>query len=197
MSADGAEPIRDSEIDGRWLANAIRTVQTPATFLQWYGIASLLLAVVFIIISLVSPESVLQPVYDRMLENQREQQKAQPGKVPSLPPYRKWAQPYVVSGVLGSALSLACSFVIAVGGVKMRHLHGYGWALIGSLLSIVPCTNSCCCIGSPIGIFALVTLFGSDVRLAFARVGKAGGLEAFIDEIGPRDEPPSRPIRLE
>jgi hypothetical protein len=67
----------------------------------------------------------------------------------------------------------------------------------GVVLSIIPCTNTCCCAGLPIGLWALVTLFGSDVRLAFARVGAAGGLERFEEPPPPRDEPPSRPIRLE
>ena len=80
----------------------------------------------------------------------------------------------------------------------MRHLHGYGWAVTGAVLSAVPCTNSCCCFGTPIGLWAIVVLFGSDVRLAFARVGAFGGLETFEADVEPRDEdPPSRPIRLE
>jgi len=198
MSTDyGSESSSESRDDVRWLANAIRAVQTPASFLQWYGIASLLLAVVSVIVYLVSPDTVYRPVYDYLLDQKREQQKGQPGVAPPMPPYRKWVQQYVVSGVIGSLLSLVGSFVMVVGAVKMRHLHGYGWAVTGSILSILPCTNSCCCAGLPIGLWALVILFGSDVRLAFARVSKAGGLEAFSDVRVPRDEPPSRPIRLE
>jgi hypothetical protein len=80
----------------------------------------------------------------------------------------------------------------------MKQLHGYGWAVTGAVLAAVPCTNSCCCAGTPIGLWALVTLFGSDVRLAFTRVGAVGGLESYTDDMRSRDEdPPSRPIRLE
>jgi hypothetical protein len=67
----------------------------------------------------------------------------------------------------------------------------------GAVLSALPCTNSCCLVGTPIGLWALVILFGSDARLAFARVGAVGGLGKYEDDMGPRDDPPSRPIRLE
>jgi hypothetical protein len=56
----------------------------------------------------------------------------------------------------------------------------------GSILSIIPCTNSCCCIGTPLGIWALVVLLNSDVKLAFSR-------SAHISEV--RDVPPDdRPM---
>jgi len=197
MSAEDPAQQPESEIDAKWLANAIRAVQMPGTILLWYGVASMFLAVAFLIVYLVSPDTIYRPIYDWQLEQQREQLKEDPAHAKPMEPYRKWVQQQALSGTIGSIVSLVCSFLIAVGGVKMRHLSGFGWSVAASILSILPCTNSCCCVGLPIGLSALVVLFGSDVRMAFKRVGKAGGLEAFADVEVPRDEPPSRPIRLE
>jgi hypothetical protein len=194
MSTDGGAPLPDSESDARWLANAIRTVQAPATFLQWYGIGSMVFAALVLTVFLAAPDSVCDPWYQKMVRDQKDvpvEERQQ------LPPYHQFVKTQQFQWVLSFAVSLVCSFFIAFGAVKMRHLNGYGWSLAASILSIIPCTNSCCCAGLPIGIWALVTLFASDVRLAFNRVGKAGGLEAFSDVGVPRDEPPSRPIRLE
>ena len=155
----------------------------------------MLLAALTVAIFLAAPEEVSRRWYDKMLQGQRERPADE--RTP-LPPYEKFAREQQIQWLGGGAVSLVCSFLIALGGIKMKHLHGYGWAVTGSLLAAIPCTSSCCCIGLPIGLYALVNLFGSDVRLAFARVGAAGGLEAFQSDFRSRDDdPPSRPIRLE
>jgi hypothetical protein len=197
MSAEGPAPQPESDIDAKWLANAIRAVQMPGTLLLWYGVASLFLAVASLIIYLVSPDTIYRPIYDWQLEQQREQLKEDPAHAKRLDPYREWVRQPALVGTIGSIVSVVCSFLIAIGGVKMRHLSGFGWSVTASILSILPFSNSCCCVGLPIGVGALVVLFGSDVRLAFKRVGKAGGLEAFGDVQVPREDPPSRPVRLE
>jgi hypothetical protein len=192
-SGDSQAPGPESGDQVRWLADVIGTVRTPGAFLQWYGVASLLISVVFLIVYLVSPDTVFKPIYEWKLDQEKD-----PQERAAIGPYNKWLRQQVVPSVISSFVSLGCSFLIAFGGVKMRHLTGYGWAVAGSVLASVPCTNSCCCIGTPIGLWALVTLFGSDVRLGFARVGSAGGLESFEAEVQPRRDPPSsRPIRLE
>lgn len=195
MSTDGSAPLPDSESDGRWLANAIGAVQTPATFLQWFGIASMVLAALVVTVFLAAPDRICEPWYQKIVRDQKD---IPAGERPPLQPYHKFVQLQQLTYAGSSTISLVCSFFIAFGAGKMRHLHGYGWAVVASLLAAIPFTNSCCCIGLPVGIWSLVILFGSDVRLAFARVGKAGGLEAFADAVPRRrDEPPSRPIRLE
>lgn len=199
MTDYGSMPTPEPEpADHQWLAHAIATVQPPGAFLQWYGLISLFFAVASLIVYLVSPDTIYKRFYDAMQERRREQQKEEdaPAATP-LPPYKKWVQQQALWGTIGSILSLVGSFLVAIGGMKMRHLSGYGWAVIGSFMAILPCSNSCCCIGLPIGIWSLVILFGSDVRLAFTRVGEAGGLEAFSDDMRSRDGSSSRPIRLE
>ena len=60
------------------------------------------------------------------------------------------------------------SFLIALGGWKMRSLGGYPLALAGSIFAIIP-FNGCCCISTPFGIWGLVTLLNPDVRAGFRR----------------------------
>jgi hypothetical protein len=193
MNDYGSPPPLEPEDQGQWLTDVIRTVQTPAAALQWYGICSLVLSALVITIFLAAPDTICDWYYKQMIQLQKDEA---PENRKPLPPYRQFVQTQQIQMVVGHGISLACGFLIAFGGVRMRQLNGYGWAVTGSILSAIPCTNSCCCVGTPIGLWALVTLFGSDVRLAFARVGALGGLEAYTD--GPlRDDPPSRPIRLE
>jgi hypothetical protein len=85
--------------------------------------------------------------------------------------------------VVATLVSLGASFVITIGGLKMKQLSGYWWAVTGAILSILPFSNACCCFGLPVGLWALVALFGSDIRLAFSRVSAAGGLEAMAENM--------------
>jgi len=194
--ADMPTPPPDPENQGRWLANVIRTVQLPGAALQWYGVVSMLLAAVIVAIFLAVPDEVSRRTYDQMLKQQREQPAED--RTP-LPPYDQFARIQQMEWLGFGAVSLVCSFFIALGGIKMKQLHGYGWAVAGSVLASIPGASCCCCVGLPVGLFALVSLFGSDVRLAFARVGAAGGLDAYREEDARSrdDDPPSRPIRLE
>ena len=188
-------PEPDPENDGRWLANAIGAVRTPAAALQWYGVASVVLAALVITIFLAAPDSICDPLYKKAV---RDQQQLPANEQKPLPPYGEFVRAIQVQWVGGYAISLVCGFLIAYGGIRMRQFHGYGWAVTGAVLSAIPCTNSCCCAGTPIGLWALVTLFGSDVRLAFSRVGAVGGLGRYEEDMRSRDvDPPSRPIRLE
>lgn len=163
----------------RWLIDAIRTVQLPGTLLLWFGAASLVLAVLALIVYLVSPATLFRPAYDRLVQQQKDRP---PAERQPLPAYEEWSRPIQIAYVIATILALGSSFVIAYGGMKMRLLAGYRWAMAAAVLSIVPITNCCCCAGLPIGIWALVVLFGSDVRLAFGRVAAAGGIDVLLTE---------------
>lgn len=190
-----SESEPEPEPHGQWLAEVIRTVQTPAAALQWYGVASVVLAALGITLFLAAPDSICDPLYKR---EQRKHQQLPPNEQKPLPPYGEFVRTTQVQVIGGNAASLVCGFLIALGGIRMKQLNGYGWSVTGAVLSAIPCTNSCCCVGLPIGLWALVTLFGSDVRLAFARVGAVGGLGRYEEDMRSRDvDPPSRPIRLE
>ena len=197
MTDYGAPPPPEPEPEdhGRWLANVIGSVRTPAAALQWYGIVSLVLAALTVTIFLAAPDEAAEVIHKRLVERQRGQD---PEDRQAVPPARQLAREMQIQYVGGGLISLVCSFLIAYGGIRMRQFSGYGWAVTGAVLAAVPCTSSCCCVGTPIGLWALVTLFGADVRLAFARVGAVGGLGRYEEDMRSRDEdPPSRPIRLE
>jgi hypothetical protein len=154
-----------------------------------YGIISVFLAVLSLGIYAAAPDTAVRPLYDFQENMIKEQQKGQPpqqGQKQALPPYEEYRKSSQLQGIVGGAISLVCSVLIFLGGSKMKHLQGYGLAVTGSILSIIPCTNSCCCIGTPLGIWALVVLLNSDVKLAFSR-------SAHISEV--RDVPPDdRPM---
>ena len=52
---------------------------------------------------------------------------------------------------------------------KMTRLQGWGLALAGSILAMIPC-GSCCCFTLPFGIWALVVLVNKDVKAGFQAV---------------------------
>ena len=64
--------------------------------------------------------------------------------------------------------TLLTSLLVAVGGWKLRSLSGYPLALVGSVLAIIP-FNGCCCLTTPFGIWAFVTLMNPEVKEAFGR----------------------------
>lgn len=68
--------------------------------------------------------------------------------------------------VPGHILGLCLAALILTGGLKMRQLQSYGLAITASILAILPCGN-CCCIGLPLGIWALVVLNRPEVKDAF------------------------------
>jgi hypothetical protein len=50
---------------------------------------------------------------------------------------------------------------------QLRNLRMFPLALIGTLMAMVPIASSCCCLGLPLGIWMLITLFDPEVRAAF------------------------------
>jgi hypothetical protein len=71
-----------------------------------------------------------------------------------------------VGGVF-AMLHIALAAFILYGGIKMRNLEDHGVCLIAAILAIVPCIFPCCCIGLPLGIWALVVLNDSAVKTNF------------------------------
>lgn len=65
-----------------------------------------------------------------------------------------------------SVVCLICAAVVLVGGLAIRRRRNYTFALISSLMALLP-IPPVCCISIPIGLWVFVTLLGSDVREAF------------------------------
>ncbi len=93
------------------------------------------------------------------------------GNVPrgDLPPqFTQYIQ--IMSGGVGLAINV---IAMALGGfyifasTKLRKLESYGMVMTATILSMLPCTSSCCCVGLPVGIWILVVLSKPDVKSAF------------------------------
>jgi len=79
--------------------------------------------------------------------------------------------PGVIGGAIGAAMYLfwaVCAGVVLVGALRMRKLRGYNFAMVSSILAIVPCTTYVCCMFMmPFGIWCLVVLMKPEVKAAF------------------------------
>ena len=76
----------------------------------------------------------------------------------------------MMSGVIGivfSVVAIAVGLFIAYAGMQMRQLRNYTLSIIGAIVAMIPCLSPCCCLGLPVGIWALVVLFKPGVRDAF------------------------------
>jgi len=64
-------------------------------------------------------------------------------------------------------IQLAGTGVIVFGSMQMRQLQSFPLAMTASILYMIPFISPCCCVGIPIGIWALVTLNKAEVKSAF------------------------------
>jgi len=70
-------------------------------------------------------------------------------------------------GIVQSILGIVLSVVILMGALKMKKLESYTFAIIATIIAMVPCISPCCIVGLPIGIWALVVLNKPEVKGAF------------------------------
>ena len=87
----------------------------------------------------------------------------------NLPPqfqqFQQWAtQMNGTMGVVTGILGLAMCVLIFYGALQMQKLTNHGLCMAASIIAMVPCLSPCCCIGLPIGIWALVVLSKADVK---------------------------------
>lgn len=66
-------------------------------------------------------------------------------------------------------IPLVLGGLIIFGALKMRNLQSFGLAMAASIIAMIPCLSPCCCIGIPIGIWALVVLNKPEVKAAFQK----------------------------
>lgn len=75
----------------------------------------------------------------------------------------------------GTVLNIAMTLVgiagaafVIYGAMQMMKLQSRTLAIVASILVMIPCFTSCCClIGIPVGIWSLVVLMKPDVKAAF------------------------------
>ena len=68
---------------------------------------------------------------------------------------------------LSYVFAIIVSVVIIIGGVKMKSLQSHGLAMTAAILALIPCVSPCCCIGIPVGIWALVVMMKPEVKQSF------------------------------
>ena len=84
---------------------------------------------------------------------------------PQLQQIQQWAiQMNGTMGVVTGILGLAMCVLIFYGALQMQKLTNHGLCMAASIIAMVPCLSPCCCIGLPIGIWALVVLSKADVK---------------------------------
>jgi hypothetical protein len=143
--------------------------------LQIFGGLSVFITVAYLGLLFAAPDVALRGQYDFMVDLQKDQPNAKP-----LPPYEDFVQSQQIQSGLFQLLAIAGSILIFLAGAKMRQLQGYTLSIVGSIMACLPiCTNNCCCLSTPFGIWALVVLLNSDVKLAFTKnaARSMGGME--------------------
>lgn len=136
---------------------ARRQVNVPAIGL----IATGVLGIVGAAVSLLSRESIAN-AYLKFLEQMNLPQE-------QLDEFRAQMMEPSVIDYVGNAAGVAVAILTLVGGLRMRALRSYGLALTGAVLALLPCCSSCCCVGIPFGIWALIVLLRPEVKAAFSR----------------------------
>jgi hypothetical protein len=67
-------------------------------------------------------------------------------------------------GVFYAVLSLALAVFIFVAALRMKKLENHTFCVVASIVALIPCISPCCCVGIPIGIWALVVMNKPEVR---------------------------------
>lgn len=89
-----------------------------------------------------------------------------PGQDPQV---RQFAQMFGGTvGVAVAVLQMALGAFYIFGGINMKALQKYGLCMTASIIALLPCFGSCCCIGIPFGIWALVVLNKPEVKAHFS-----------------------------
>jgi len=71
-------------------------------------------------------------------------------------------------GIIIRVIGILVGIFIIYGGLKMRKLESHGLCVAASIIAMIPCLSPCCCIGLPIGIWALVILNKPEVKQYFS-----------------------------
>ena len=66
-----------------------------------------------------------------------------------------------------STIGLLFAGLLVFAGMKMMKLESWGLCLAASIVAIIPCISPCCCVGLPVGIWAVVVLLNDEVKTAF------------------------------
>ncbi|MBO0696822.1 MAG: hypothetical protein J2P46_00370 [Zavarzinella sp.] len=182
----GGAPAPDFNDRDEWFRSARHRVRAPGLMLQIVGVLAVGVGTMLGVATVVNPEGLVRALYEQHEENQK---KVPPAQRQKLPPQDETVNSLRIEGPIYGILLLGAGIVMFIGGMKMRDLKGYGWGVAGSILAMFP-GLCCCCLPVPFGIWALVVLLNSDVKLAFSR-----SAQMTQDREVPRDDWDSRADR--
>lgn len=127
-------------------------VGPPGIALVVLGLASILANVAFLLISMVGYADSLVALVSGDLDSS----------------YTTTIIGMLVRNLLSLAVSCFASLVVAFAGLRLRGARSSGVVYVGSVLAMLPCVGPCCCLGLPIGIWAIVTMQDEQVKAAFS-----------------------------
>lgn len=70
-------------------------------------------------------------------------------------------------GLMINIFGLAVDVAIFLGALKMKALENYNFAMVGTILALLPCNCCCWVLGLAAGIWSLVILMNPEVKAAF------------------------------
>ena len=116
-----------------------------------------------LILSSLAGSGASQRMLDEMVRNMPADQREQ------MAPFLQMAsQSGGASGIVWTIIQLGLAGFVVFAGLQMRALKNWGVALAGAIVVMIPCSTSCCCcLGIPVGIWALITLTKPEVKSAF------------------------------
>ena len=70
-------------------------------------------------------------------------------------------------GMFINAFVLLTSALVIYGSTQMMKLKNFGLSMAAAIIAMIPCFGPCCCLGLPVGIWALVVLNKPEVKASF------------------------------
>ncbi len=135
-------------------------VKTPAILLIVSGVISMLFNVVGGVSFAVMYIGMKDELMPQILEQQNN-----PDLTPEM--MEMIFNMYGYGGIASAVLGLIAGTFVIFAAVRMMKLKGWTMALMAAILSLIPCFQGCCLLSIPVGIYALVILFDSNVKPAF------------------------------
>jgi GYF domain 2 len=71
-------------------------------------------------------------------------------------------------GIVFALLKIILGIFVIFGALKMKALQQHSLAIGAGIVAVIPCISPCCCVGIPIGIWALIVLNKPEVRSYFS-----------------------------
>lgn len=146
---------------------ALSKVSPPAIGLMVVGVINILLSIYGVIMSGLVLAGIFDP--NAAQREQFEEMAAQGGQEAEMAEMMMNIMTVTQGpvGLVTNLIALIVGAIIVFGALKMKNLQSYGLALTSAIVAMIPCLSSCCLVGLPIGIWALVVLLDNNVKQSF------------------------------